>query len=151
MNHYYENTYKKAELAKYTYCVYENIYEPQELRFNFLLSIFSTSVLGAALFAINPLLTLLTTYDAYLLTRYAFILNSTVFYLALHESKKHLTIGTLNFLGYVTHVDHRDKFERIALKEVKYTGQYENTFLNLEVTGLPPSWNRIRILKDLKS
>lgn len=150
MNKYYENTYKQSELNKFDYAVYENIYEPAELRFNFLLSTFSTVVLAGSLAVIHPALALLSIYDFFLLTKYSLILNSTVYFLTLRENKKQLTIGTLNFLGFLVKYSLAENRERVNLKDIKYVGRYENTFLNLEITGLPPSFSRFRMKKELK-
>jgi len=150
MNKYYENTYKQSELNKFDYAVYENIYEPGELRFNYLLSTFSTVILAGSLAVIHPFLALLTTYDFFLLTKYSLILNSTVYHMSLRENKRQVTIGTLNFLGFLIKFDLADRRERINLKDIKYIGTFENTFLNLEITGLPPSFSRFRMKKELK-
>lgn len=150
MNKYYENTYKQSELNKFDYAVYENIYEPGELRFNFLLSTFSTLILAGSLAVIHPAFALLTVYDFFLLTKYSLILNSTVYHMTLRENKRQVTIGTLNFLGFLIKFDLAEKRERISLKDIKYIGKFENTFLNLEITGLPPSFSRFRMKKEIK-
>jgi hypothetical protein len=120
------------------------------LRFNYLLSILSTAVMAGSLALIHPLLSSVALYDAYLLVRYSFILNSTVYYMSLRDTKRHVTIGTLNFLGYFAEFSW-DKRERIPLKNIRYVGKYENEFLNLEITGIPPSLSRLMYLKEKRA
>lgn len=83
LNGYYQNTYKKAKTNKFHYLTFINTYDPQDLRFNFGLSIGTTLIATAALALINPYLSVLMAYDYYLLLGYSRVLNQTTFVMAL--------------------------------------------------------------------
>lgn len=89
LNKYYENGYAGAELNKFAKHVYTNTYDLSTVRFHFLTATASTTVLTAALAAINPYLAALTLYDWFLLTGFSSkILSRMVFNMVLCENKQ---------------------------------------------------------------
>ena len=49
----------------------------------------------------------------------------------LDESKRHVLLNKLNFLGYET----APKTERLSLREIKYMGEFENRAIKLMKSG----------------
>ncbi len=57
----------------------------------------------------------------------------------LDQTKRHIYINRLNFLGYMKHFEEK----RISLRTVKYVGEYRNEFVTLDNKGLLPSISRL--------
>ena len=99
----------------------------------------TTAVTGGFLAAINPMLTLLLSYDVFLLLNAFRVLNQTTEFIRLCSSKRHIYLNKLNFLGY-----HKEpKPDRISLQDIIYIGEYENKSLTLKNFGLLPSIARL--------
>jgi hypothetical protein len=139
LNSYFSNTYQKAKTNKFHYFAFINTYEPKDLRFHFATSIGITALATGALAMVNPFLPLLLAYDYYLLLGFTKVLNQTTFVLVLDQSKRHIYLNRLNFLGYMK------KFEekRISLRSLKFMGEYRNEFVTLDNKGLLPSISRL--------
>ena len=88
---------------------------------------------------VNPFLPLLLAFDYYRLLGFTKVLNQTTFVLVLDQSKRHIYLNRLNFLGYMK------KFEekRISLRSLKFMGEYRNEFVTLDNKGLLPSISRL--------
>jgi hypothetical protein len=63
-------------------------------------------------------------------------MNQTTKYIVLEESKRHIIINKLNFLGYET----APKLKRIKLSDIKYMGLFENRTVTQQNFGLLPSF-----------
>lgn len=59
----------------------------------------------------------------------------------LDNSKRHIYINRLNFLGYQTKFEER----KISLRNVKFLGIYKNNFINLDHKGLLPSISKMLV------
>ena len=53
----------------------------------------------------------------------------------LDKTKRHVMLSKLNFLGY----ERKPKPVRIELKNIRFIGDYENTFVTMDNFGLLPS------------
>ncbi len=93
----------------------------------------------AALAFVNPFLPLVLLYDYYLLLGFTKVLNQTTFVLILDQSKRHIYLNRLNFLGYMKQFEEK----RINLRSIKYIGEYRNEFVTLDNKGLLPSISRL--------
>ena len=58
--------------------------------------------------------------------------------IALDESKRHVLLNKLNFLGYETEPDTK----RISLREIKYMGHFENHSITQNNYGILPSFSK---------
>lgn len=112
---------------------------PSTLRFNYLVSFFTTALATGALAMVHPAMPILLAYDYYLLFGFTKVLNQTTFAILLDESKRGVFINRLNFLGYHT------KFEekRYLMSTVKFIGVYTNEYVTLNNKGLLPSISRL--------
>lgn len=99
---------------------------------------FTTTLAACALGMVNVYLPLLLTYDFYLLLRATQIMNQTTKLIALDESKRHVLLNKLNFLGYETEPDTK----RISLREIKYMGHFENHSITQNNYGILPSFSK---------
>ncbi len=127
-------------MNKYNYFIYGNPYNLKQIRFSYLTSLGTTLIGTGLLAAINPLFAALMLYDYYSLMRFGLVLNSTVFSLILHRSKRHINIDSLNALGF------RGKLNinrRYKLSQIRYVGVVNNTFIGLDYIGVPPSIARL--------
>merc|ERR1712046_306518 len=107
--------------------------------------LFTTSVCTAGLGMVHPLLASLMAYDWYMLFRGLQIMNQTCESLYLHKGKRHVMATKLNFLGY----EKAPQGRRISLRNIRYLGLYENTFMTTHHRGLPPSFQKLfRTEKD---
>ena len=59
----------------------------------------------------------------------------------LHNNKTHIILNKLNFLGYQT-----EKKHIVMIRNIKYTGELKNEYLNFDFTGLPPSISKLMSL-----
>ena len=116
-----------------------NTYEPKELRFHFAVSVATTAIATVGLALMNPFLPILLAYDYYLLLGFTKVLNQTTFVLVLDESKRHIYLNRLNFLGYQKHFEEK----RISLRGVRFLGEYRNEYVTLDNKGLLPSISRL--------
>lgn len=57
----------------------------------------------------------------------------------LDESKRHVLLNKLNFLGYET----APKTERLSLREIKYMGEFENRAITMDNYGVLPSFSKL--------
>ena len=57
----------------------------------------------------------------------------------LDEGKRHILLNRLNFLGYATQFQET----KYALRNIRYLGEYQNDFINLDNKGLLPSLSRL--------
>jgi len=99
---------------------------------------FTTSVSAFCLSMVSPWLALLLSYDFFLLIRATQIMNQTANTIVLDESKRHVLLNKLNFLGYET----APKTERISLRDIKYMGEFENKAITMDNFGLLPSFSK---------
>ena len=142
MHGYYQNKYSQANMNKYLKFIYNNSYDLKKVRFNLWASTFSTVVATAALALVNPYLCAVMLYDYYLLAAFSNqIVNRTVFEMILHNNKTHIILNKLNFLGYQT-----EKKHIVMIRNIKYTGELKNEYLNFDFTGLPPSISKLMSL-----
>ena len=95
----------------------------------------TTSIAATFLGFIHPALSLLMSYDFYLLIRGTAVMNKTCNMIVLDKTKRHVYLSKLNFLGY----ERKPKPRRISLANIKYEGDYENTFVTMDNFGLLPS------------
>jgi len=95
----------------------------------------TTTVAAVFLGLMHPALSLLMTYDYYLLVRGTGVMNQTCNMVMLDRTKRHVYLAKLNFLGY----ERKPKPKRISLANIKYIGEYENTFITMDNFGLLPS------------
>jgi hypothetical protein len=102
LNSCYQNTYFKAKLNKFIYFIYASEYDPKDLRFHYMISCLTTGAATVMLAAINPFLPLALIYDYYLLLGFTKVLNQTTFAAVLDQSKRHVYLNRLNFLGFNT-------------------------------------------------
>jgi len=66
-------------------------------------------------------------------------MNQTANTIVLDESKRHVLLNKLNFLGYET----APKTERISLRDIKYMGEFENRSITMDNYGLLPSFSKL--------
>ncbi len=113
-------------------------YHAIDLRYNYRMMWFTTTVSAVCLGLVSPLLPLLLSYDFFLLLKATQIMNQTANTIVLDESKRHVLLNKLNFLGYET----APKTERISLRDIKYMGEYENRAITMDNYGLLPSFSK---------
>ena len=58
--------------------------------------------------------------------------------MVLTETKRHVLLNKLNFLGYET----APSPHRVSLRDIRYMGLYENNFVAMDNYGLLPSFSR---------
>ena len=116
-----------------------NTYEPKDLRFHFAISVATTALATVGLAMMHPVLPVLLAYDYFLLLGFTKVLNQTTFVLVLDQSKRHIYLNRLNFLGYMKHFEEK----RISLRTVKFIGEYRNEYVTLDNKGLLPSISRL--------
>jgi hypothetical protein len=102
--------------------VFVNTYNPRKLRLHYMLSILSTGITTGLLAVINPLLPILLVYDYFLLIGFTKVLNQTTFAMILDNTKRHIYLNRLNFLGYYTKFEER----KTSLRNIKFVGIYKN-------------------------
>jgi len=69
LNQYYQNGYSKHVRNKHNSLIFKLPYTPLDLRFNYRMMVFSTSVVTAALGMVHPALAAVMCYDWYMLFR----------------------------------------------------------------------------------
>jgi len=138
----YENKYVQGKQNKFLKYVYQNSYDLSQVRSNFFASTFSTVFSTMILGAINPMLMPLMIYDYYLLAAFStMICRQSVHQMVLHESKYHVQLNRVNFLGFET-----ENSSRVKIRDIKYMGEVTNTYMSFENSGLPPSINKLLAL-----
>jgi hypothetical protein len=60
----------------------------------------------------------------------------------LDESKRHVYLNKLNFLGYET----APTTKRVSLREIKYMGLFENQSITQNNYGILPSFSKLSIM-----
>ena len=65
----------------------------------------------------------------------------------LDKTKRHVLLSKLNFLGY----ERKPRPSRISLSNVRYIGDYENTFITMDNYGLLPSIAQLMHRAEAKS
>lgn len=65
-------------------------------------------------------------------------MNQTCNMIILEETKRHVLLNKLNFLGYQKEISGA----RVSLRDIKYMGLYENTSITQNNYGLLPSISR---------
>lgn len=63
-------------------------------------SLFSTIFATAALFLVHPVMPAILIFDYYLLMNFTRILNQTTFAVILENTKRHIYLNKLNFMGF---------------------------------------------------
>ena len=126
-------------MNKFHYFAFINTYEPSNLLFHFGVSLATTAIATTALALVNPWLTLLMAYDYYLLLGFTKVLNQTTFVLILDQSKRHIYLNRLNFIGFMKKFEER----KYSLRTVRYMGEYRNEYITLDNRGLLPSISRL--------
>ena len=104
-----------------------------------MVTIATTAAATLFLGAINPFLACFLAYDYYLILGFTKVLNQTTFALVLDDTKRHVFLNRLNFLGYTTAF----KEEKVNLRNIKYMGIYKNNFITLDHRGLLPSFSKM--------
>ena len=122
-------------MNKFRSLVYYLPYRTIDIRGNYRMMWFTTSVAATFLGLIYPPLALLMSYDYYLLLRGTAVMNQTCNLIVLDKTKRHVLLSKLNFLGYET----KPKTRRISLANIRYIGEFENTFITMDNYGLIPS------------
>ena len=110
-------------------------YEAVDIRRNYRMMWFTTGVTAAVLAVFNPLLPAILAYDFFLLFKATQIMNQTCNLIVLEETKRHVRLNKLNFLGYYKEM----KPKRLSLRDIKYMGLYENNAITHDNYGLLPS------------
>ena len=113
-------------------------YHTIDLRFNYRMMWFTTSVAAACLGMFNVWLPFILSYDFYLLLKATQIMNQTTNTIVLDESKRHVYLNKLNFLGYET----APTTKRVSLREIKYMGLFENQSITQNNYGILPSFSK---------
>jgi hypothetical protein len=113
-------------------------YEAVDIRQNYRMMWLTTTVTATALALFNPYAPAVLLYDFYLLFKATQIMNQTCNMIVLDETKRHVHLNKLNFLGYYR----EQKQRRVSLRDVKYMGLYENTAITHNNYGLLPSISR---------
>lgn len=90
LNHYYQNRYKTHADNKHKQCVYMLPYEAVDIRRNYRMMWFTTSVSALFLGLFNPYAPLVLMYDFYLLVRATQVMNQTCNLIILEETKRHV-------------------------------------------------------------
>jgi hypothetical protein len=75
LNHYYQNTYFKSKTNQFKSLVYMLPYHAIDLRYNYRMMWFTTTLSAFCLGMVNVWLPLILTYDFYLLLRATQIMN----------------------------------------------------------------------------
>lgn len=114
-------------------------YHAIDLRYNYRMMWFTTTVSAVCLGLVNPWLPILLTYDYYLLLKATQIMNQTANTIVLDESKRHVLLNKLNFLGYET----APKTERLSLRDIKYMGEFENRAITMDNYGILPTFSKL--------
>jgi len=122
-------------MNRYRSLVYYLPYRAADIRGNYRMMWVTTSVAATFLGMIHPALSLLMLYDYYLLIRGTAVMNQTCNMVLLDKTKRHVYLSKLNFLGY----ERKPKPTRIELKNIRFIGDYENTFVTMDNFGLLPS------------
>lgn len=135
LNSYFGNSYYKAAMNRYRSIVYYLPYRAVDIRSNYRMMWATTGVAATFLGLIHPALALLMSYDFYLLLRGTAVMNQTCNMIVLDKSKRHVLLSKLNFLGY----ERKPKTSRTSLANIRYVGDYENTFITMDNYGLFPS------------
>ena len=135
LNQYYSNKYYKAAMNRFRSLVYHLPYDAVDIRGNYRMMWLTTTMAAGFLGAMHPALALLMSYDYYLLLRGTAIMNQTCNIVVLDKTKRHVFLSKLNFLGY----ERKPVPVRISLANIRYLGEYENTFITMDNYGLFPS------------
>jgi len=135
LNQYFSNNYIKARLNKFRSLVYYLPYSAVDIRGNYRMMWATTTVAATFLGLIHPALALLMSYDYYLLIRGTAVMNKTCNMVVLDKTKRHVFLSKLNFLGY----ERKPSPRRISLANIRFIGEYENTFITMDNFGLLPS------------
>ena len=135
LNQYFSNSYYKAKLNKYRSVVYYLPYEAVDIRGNYRMMWATTTITAAFLGLMHPAAALLMAYDYYLLLRGTAIMNKTCNMVILDRTKRHVLLSKLNFLGF----ERKPTPKRVDLANIRYMGEYENTFITFDNYGLLPS------------
>ena len=122
-------------MNRYRSLVYHLPYSAVEIRGNYRMMWATTTVAAGFLAMMHPAMALLMSYDYYLLLRGTAVMNQTCNMVVLDNTKRHVYLAKLNFLGY----ERKPVPTRISLANIKYIGEFENTFITMDNYGLLPS------------
>ena len=136
LNQYYQNDYASSKSNTQVSLTYLLPYHALDLRFNYRMMWFTTSMAAAALAMVHPVLPSVLLYDFYLLFRATQVMNQTANTIVLDTTKRHVFLNKLNFLGYET----APSRSRISLRDIKYMGDFENKFVTMNNYGILPSF-----------